>query len=98
MGLSVKEYQVAKRMQENLGQALTSHRSTGSKPGIEVVYDGNVKPVSVTISEEALKRGKGVLEGEILAAWGDAVLAAQKAAQGEFQKMQQSVAQEMKGM
>ena len=98
MGLSLKEYQVAMRMQQNLGVALNAHRSEGGKSGVTVVYDGNVKPVSVALTEEALGRGKEALEKEILEAWGEAVGGAQMAAQGEFQKMQRDVAQEMKGM
>merc|ERR1719506_2479407 len=52
MGLSLKEYQVAMRMQQNLGVALNAHRSEGGKSGVTVVYDGNVKPVSVALTEE----------------------------------------------
>ncbi|GMH65977.1 hypothetical protein TrRE_jg10692 [Triparma retinervis] len=96
MGMSLKEYQLAMRMRENLAANLNAHRSTGKSGPVSIVYDGNVKPQGCTIS--SVEGGKEALEKDIMKAWEQAIEGAQKAAQENFQSMQRDVAKEMKGM
>jgi len=84
------------RMRENLANSLNAHRSTGNSGPVSIVYDGNVKPISTTITDTS--GDKAQLEKDIVKAWEDAIGGAQKAAQENFQKMQRNVAEEMKGM
>ena len=97
MGMSLKEYQLAMRMRENLTNALTAHRSSATSKGgeVEIVYDGNIKPVSVAISDAGLAMDKAQLESDVFSAWQDAIAGAQKAAQQNFQKMQKDITSEL---
>mmetsp|Transcript_18921 Transcript_18921/g.39384 ORF Transcript_18921/g.39384 Transcript_18921/m.39384 type:complete len:157 (-) Transcript_18921:101-571(-) len=97
-GMSLKEYQLAMRMREQMANALNNFRATGKSGDVEVVYDGNVKLQSCTIS--SVDSGKEQLEGDILKAWEQALEGAAKEGQAQFMKMQSDIQKEMpaKGM
>mmetsp|Transcript_15990 Transcript_15990/g.35985 ORF Transcript_15990/g.35985 Transcript_15990/m.35985 type:complete len:162 (-) Transcript_15990:257-742(-) len=100
MGMNLQEYQLAMRMRNELGETLTNFRAVGSNTGssVKVTYDGNVKPLSVEVTDDAIASGKDQLEKDLVKAWGEAIEGAQKAAQGAMQKMQMDIATEMKSM
>jgi len=98
--MNLQEYQLAMRMRNELGETLTNFRAVGSNTGssVKVTYDGNVKPLSVEVTDDAIASGKDQLEKDLVKAWGEAIEGAQKAAQGAMQKMQMDIATEMKSM
>mmetsp|Transcript_19528 Transcript_19528/g.38811 ORF Transcript_19528/g.38811 Transcript_19528/m.38811 type:complete len:158 (-) Transcript_19528:53-526(-) len=100
MGMTLPEYQLAMRMRNELAQTLTDFRSVGSNDGssVKITYDGNVRPVSIEVTDEGIASGKDQLEKDLLKAWGVAVEGGQKAAQGAMQTMQKNIAVEMQKM
>ena len=99
MGMNLKEYQLAMKMRERIATNLGNHRSTGTAfagaEEVSITYDGNVKPISVTIPEKALTLSKEKLQDGILTAWTGAIGESQKAAQREFAAMQADIKKEI---
>ena len=98
MGMSLKEYQIAMRMRENLSKALNNHRSTSGPEECKVTHDGNCNVISVSITSQGISLGKDKLEKTLLKAWGESFEDAKAATQREFQVLQKGVAEEMKGL
>jgi len=95
MGMNVKEYELAMKMRQRIADNLGSHRSSGERDGVRMVYDGNVKLQSVDITADAIASGGVALGDSIVGAWGDAVESAKKAAQKEFMDMQNDIRKEI---
>jgi len=101
MGFTVKEYKLVLKMQENLANAVNSLRVTGGSvvKGVTVELDGNSPAIHIKISitDAGKALGKAMLEKELVSALKEATDAAKKGQQTAIQKMNQDIAEELKG-
>ena len=97
MGMDLKEYQLAMRMRAEFAAKLEGTIAVGSAGdrGVEVTYDGNVRPVKCVVSREAMEGGEEALGQQIVEAMQQAMQKAQKSMQQEMQNMQRNIAKEL---
>jgi DNA-binding protein YbaB len=96
MGMDVEEYKLAMKMREKLASALNGIKCTGEKDGVSITFDGNIKPVDISIKEEMVSvANKEKLQSAVLHAWTDAMGKSTKQAQNSMMTMQKDIAKEM---
>lgn len=101
MGISVKEYKLILKSQENMQKALNALRVSGGNSGtVTVEMDGNSPPkyLKVSVTDDGKALGKAALEKEIVTALKQAGEAARKGQADVMKQMQEDIAKAYKVM
>lgn len=101
MGITVKEYKLILKSQENMQKALNSLRvSGGNSATVMVEIDGNSPPkhLKVSVTEDGKALGKASLEKELVSALKQAGEAAKKGQADVMRQMQEDIAKAYKAM